>query len=102
LRPFGLALAGAVLAVAATWLALASVVPPAVGFAAYVGVAAVIAASVWSFRLARRSADCLDEMMLEARQRAQRGSPALRVALGVAAAVGLYGLYWATSTFVPH
>jgi SAM-dependent methyltransferase len=102
MRPFGLALAGAAFATASTWLALVRVAPPAVGMSSYLGVAAVVAASVWSFRLARRNGDCLDEMVLEARQRAQRGSPVLHIALGLAAAAGIYGLYWATASFAPH
>jgi hypothetical protein len=103
LRPFVLALAGAVFAVATTWLALARIAPPAVGFSSYLGVAAVVAASVWSFILARRPGNCLDEMIVEARLRERRGRPGRRLALGtLSAAAGLYGLYWATMTFVPH
>ena len=103
LRPFVLALAGAVFAVATTWLALARIAPPAVGFSSYLGVAAVVAASVWSFILARRPGNCLDEMIVEARLRERRGRPGRRLALGtLSAAAGLYGLYWATITFVPH
>lgn len=99
-RPFALALAGASFAAVTTWLALVQVAPPAVGISSYLGVAAVLGASVWSYRLARRSGDCLEEMVFEARPRQSSG---LLGALGlVAVAVGLYGLYWATNTFVPH
>lgn len=106
MRPFGLALAGAGFATLATWLALVGIASPAVGLLSYVGVAAAVAASVWSFRLARRPGDCLEEMIFEARLRERRGTPALRFALdalGVTAvAASLYSLYWATNTFVPH
>jgi hypothetical protein len=70
----------------------------------YLGVGAVVAASIWSFVLARRSGDCLDEMRIEARLGESAPQRRLaRNALGVAAVLfGLYGLYWATSTFVPH
>jgi hypothetical protein len=74
--------------------------------ASYLGVAAVVGASVWSFVLARRPGDCLDEMLVDARMRERRGTLQRRIAGGamsVAAVVfGLYGLYWATTTFVPH
>jgi SAM-dependent methyltransferase len=104
-RPFRLALAGAVYAVATTWLALTEVAPPAVGVSSHLGTAAVLAASIWCFRLARRPGDCLAEMMLVERAAARRGSPARRAALaalgvGVVFA-GLYGLHWATATFAP-
>jgi SAM-dependent methyltransferase len=103
LRPFALALAGALYAIVSTWLALVRVVPPLIGISSYLGVAAVLAASAWSFVLARRPESCLEEMVAEVRLRERRPR---RVALGMlsvaAAAMGLYGLYWATSTFVPH
>jgi SAM-dependent methyltransferase len=105
-RPFRLALAGAAYAVVATWLALTEVAPPAVGMSSYLGTAAVVAASIWSFRLARRPGDCLAEMMQVERARARRGSVARRAALaalGVAVVfAGFYGLHWATATFAPH
>lgn len=105
-RPFRLALAGAVYAVLSTWLALVGMAPPAVGISSYLGVAAVVGASVWSFVLARRRGSCLDEMLIDARMHERRGTPQQRLARGVlsvaAVAVGLYGLYWATYTFVPH
>ena len=100
LRPFGVALAGAVLAVAVTWLSLARMIPGAVGYAAYAGIAAVVAASVWSFVLTRRPGACVEEMLAEARLREGRGKPG-RLALGaLGAAAGLYGLHWATSVFI--
>ena len=68
-RPFRLALAGAVFASAITGVALAGIVPGALGYAAYLGVAAVVGASLWSFVLARRPGDCLQEMIFEARLR---------------------------------
>lgn len=105
-RPYRLALAGAVYASLSTWMALVGMVPPAVGISSYLGVAAVVGASVWSFVLARRPGSCLDEMLIEARMRVRRGTPPRQLARGVlsvaAVAGGLYGLYWATHTFVPH
>jgi SAM-dependent methyltransferase len=68
-RPYRLALAGAVFASAITGVALAGIVPGALGYGAYLGVAAVVGASVWSFVLARRPGDCLQEMIFEARLR---------------------------------
>jgi hypothetical protein len=105
-RPFFLALAGAVYAVAATWLALTEVAPPAVGVSSHLGTAAVVAASIWCFRLARRPGDCLAEMMLVERAAARRGSPVRRAVLAALGVVmvfaGLYGLHWATAAFAPH
>lgn len=105
-RPSALALAGAVVAIAATWLSLARMGPAVVGHAAYLGIAAVVAASVWSFVIARRPGDCIDEMILESRERERRGGPMRRLALGAlgmaAAAIGIYGLHWATIAFVPR
>jgi arsenite methyltransferase len=106
MRPSRLALAGAAYATASTWLSLVEVAPPAVGMSSYLGVAAVLAASVWSFRLARRPGACLDEMLIDARKREGRGTPPQRFARGAlgaaAVAIGLYGLYWATYTFTPQ
>jgi SAM-dependent methyltransferase len=106
MRPFRLALAGTAFAALTTWLALAGSVPAAVGMSSYLGVAAVVGASIWSFVLARRPGDCLDEMLVDARVRERRGTLQRRMARGamsVAAVVfGLYGLYWATTIFVPH
>jgi hypothetical protein len=87
-------------------MALVGMAPPVVGMSSYLGVAAVVGASVWSFVLARRPGNCLDEMLIDARMRERRGTPQQRLARGVlsaaALAVGLYGLYWATYTFAPH
>jgi hypothetical protein len=103
-RPFRLALAGALFASLVTWLSLAGIEPGALGYAAYAGVAAVVGASLWSFVLARRPGDCLEEMVLDARLRERQGTLPQRLARVGAAwgaiAFGLYVLYWATDTFV--
>lgn len=102
-RPFRLALAGAVFASATTWLSLVGIGPAALGHAAYLGVAAVVGASLWSFVMARQPGGCLEEMILDARLRERRGTLTQRLArLGVAwgaIAFGVYVLYWATDTF---
>ena len=104
IRPFWLALAGAIFAITATWLALSGVAP-ALGWWSYLGVAVIVGASLWSFAIERRPRDCLDEMILEECWRERRGSPARRTAiaaLGVAlAAVSLYGVYASVNAFVP-
>jgi len=101
--PPWLALVGAVFAVAATWLALVGVARW-LGWWSYLGVGAVVAASIWSFVLGRQPENCLLEMRYEARQRQAGVSPVRRVtvsALSVAAAsAALYGLYLSVVTFV--
>lgn len=64
MRPFRLAAGGAIVAIIATWISLAGIYPPA-GWAGYAGIAAVVAASVWSFMLGRRPGNCLEEMIRE-------------------------------------
>ena len=102
MRPFRLALLGTVFATVTTWLSLVGVAPPAIGVSSYLGVAAVVGASVWSFVLARRPGNCLDAMLVDARARERRGTLQQRFARGALAvavvAFGLYGLYWATYT----
>jgi ubiquinone/menaquinone biosynthesis C-methylase UbiE len=97
-RPFRLGLAGAVFAVGATWLALVELAPPAVAFGSYAGVAAVIGASVWSFRLSRHAGSCLDEMTREAQLRERRGPLPRRIVKVAGAAFvilgTLYAMYW--------
>jgi Trk-type K+ transport system membrane component len=104
LRPFRLALSGAVFAVATFWLSLVELFP-FMGWWPYLGIAAVVAASVWSFVLARRPGDCLDEMVLEM-QRQQRSASAIRrMAIGTATAVllvaTLYALHLSVRGVVP-
>jgi len=96
LRPFRLALGGAVLAVATFWLSLVEIFP-FLWWWPYMGIAALAGASAWSFILARRPGNCLDEMILEVRRQEQRGSPARRLATGALTGVlvlaTLYGLH---------
>jgi hypothetical protein len=70
----------------------------------YLGIAGLVAASTWSFVLARRPGNCLDEMILEVQRQEQRGSPARRLAMGtlssVLAVAMLYGLHLSVSAFV--
>jgi UPF0716 family protein affecting phage T7 exclusion len=69
----------------------------------YAGVALVIAASVWGYRLSRHPGSCLEEMLREAQLREQRGPPARRLLNGAllasAAVAALYAMYWSVSTF---
>ena len=103
LRPFRLALASAAFAVITFWLSLVEIFP-FMWWWPYVGIAGVVGASAWSFVLARRPGNCLDEMILEVRRQEQRASPARRLAIGTLAGVlavaTLYGLYLSVSGFV--
>lgn len=102
LRPFWLALASAVFAVVCTWASLVGIYP-SLGWWSYLGVAGLVAASVWSFILARRPGDCLEEMVIEAQLRDRRGPPARRFAVGAVTAVAvvatLYGLHASVTAF---
>jgi SAM-dependent methyltransferase len=104
LRPFRLALSGAVFAVATFWLSLVELFP-FMGWWPYLGIAAVVAASVWSFVLARRPGDCLDEMVLEMQRQQRSGSAIRRMAIGTATAVllvaTLYALHLSVRGVVP-
>jgi arsenite methyltransferase len=104
LRPFRLALASAVLAVATFWFSLLEIFP-FMWWWPYVGIAGLVGASVWSFVLARRPGNCLDEMILEVQRQEQRGSHVRRLAMGaltaVLVAVTLYGLHLSVTGFVP-
>jgi SAM-dependent methyltransferase len=103
LRPFRLALGSAVFAVAAFWLSVVGIFP-FMWWWPYLGIAGLVAASTWSFVLARRPGNCLDEMILEVQRQEQRGSPARRLAMGtlssVLAVAMLYGLHLSVSAFV--
>lgn len=83
LRPFWLALGGAAFAIVTTWLSLVEIYPW-MGWWPYIGVAALVAASVWSFYLSRQPGSCIDEMIREAQWRERLGSPAKRVVLTTA------------------
>lgn len=102
LRPFRLALASAVFAVATFWFSLVEIFP-FMWWWPYLGIAGLVAASVWSFILARRPGNCLDEMILEVRRQEHRGSPARRLAMGtltgVLVAATLYGLHLSVAAF---
>lgn len=104
LRPFRLALSGAVFAVATFWLSLVGLFP-FMWWWPYLGIAGVVAASVWSFLLARRPGDCLQEMALEMQQRRRSVSAVRRLAIGTAATVlllaTLYALHLSVRGFVP-
>lgn len=86
MRPAWLGAGGALVAFLTTWISLAGIYPPA-GWAAYAGLAAVVAASVWSFVLARRPGNCLEEMVREAELRA--AAPPLGQRLTRGATIGL-------------
>ena len=104
LGPFWLALAGAVFAIATTWFSLVGIFP-SIWWWPYIGIAALVGASIWSFVLGRRPGDCLNEMIREAQFRQKRGSPGRRAAAGVLTsaiiAAALYGLYASINMFVP-
>ena len=103
LRPFRLALASAVFAVATFWFSLVEIFP-FMWWWPYLGIAGVVGGSAWSFILARQPGNCLDEMILDVRRQERRGSPARRLALGtltgVLVAATLYGLHLSVSGFV--
>jgi SAM-dependent methyltransferase len=103
LRPFRLALASTVFAAAAFWLSVVGIFP-FMWWWPYLGVAGVIGASAWSFVLARRPGNCLDEMVLEVQRQERRGSPARRLAMstltGVLVVATLYGLHLSVRAFV--
>lgn len=100
--PFGLALASAVFAIASTWVSIVGIFP-VMGWWSYLGVAGLIAASVWSFVLARRPGDCVAEMVRDAQRRSQHGSPARRFAINLLTGgiiiITLYGLRASVSGF---
>jgi hypothetical protein len=104
LRPFRLALASAVFAVATFWFSLVEIFP-FMWWWPYVGIAGLVGASVWSFILARRPGNCLDEMILELKREERRGSPARRLAAGTVTGVlvlaTLYGLHLSVAGFMP-
>jgi len=104
LRPFWLALAGAVFAVAATWVALVGILP-ALGWWSYLGVAAVVGASLWSFVLGRQPGHCVNEMIREAKWRERRGAVTQRLTTamlsGALIVATLYGLYASVVAFAP-
>jgi len=104
LRPFWIALAGGVFAVVATWLALVGIFP-FLGWWSYLGVAALIGASGWSYMLARQPGSCLEEIRIEARALERAGSPLRRVLTaslaGILVAASLYGLYESVRAFAP-
>jgi SAM-dependent methyltransferase len=104
LRPFRLALASAVFAVAAFWLSLVEIFP-FMWWWPYLGLAGLVGASVWSFVLARRPGNCLDEMILEVQRQEGRASPARRLTMGTVTGAlvlaALYGLHLSVSGFLP-
>jgi SAM-dependent methyltransferase len=103
LRPFRLALFSALFAVVTFWLSLVEIFP-FMWWWPYLGIAGLVGASVWSFILARRPGDCLEEMILEMQQEARGGSPARRLAVGTATGAlviaTLYGLHLSVAGFV--
>lgn len=104
LRPFWLAFSSAVFATVTFWLSLVEIFP-FMGWWPHLGIAGMVAASLWSFLLARRPGNCVDEMIREAQWRERRGSLARRLATrilaGTIAAAALYGLYASVVAFAP-
>ena len=104
LRPFWLALASAAFAVGATWVALVGIWP-SLAWWSYLGIAGVVAASAWSFVLARQPGSCVNEMIREERRRERRGTGVRRLAnlMATAALLAtiLYGLHLSVTAFTP-
>jgi arsenite methyltransferase len=104
LRAFWLALGGASFAIVTTWLSLVEIYAW-MGWWPYLGVAAVLAASGWSFHLARQPGNCLEEMVREAQWRERLGSPLTRVTIATAAiaiaTASLVGLSTLVTVYVP-
>lgn len=104
-RPFWLALIGAVFATASTWLSIVEIAP-ILGWWSYLGVACIVVASIWGFVLARRPGNCVEEMIMDAKLREQRGSPARRLTTAaltcVLMAATFYGLYVSIEMFAPR
>ncbi len=104
LRPFWLALASAAFAIVTTWLSLVKIYPMPVWWS-YLGVAGLVGASLWSFRLARRPGSCVDEMVREAQWRERWGSGTQRLARfmlsGLLVVAALVGLYTSVVVFAP-
>jgi SAM-dependent methyltransferase len=102
LRPFWLALGGAVFAIATTWMALVGIATGVAWFS-YAGIAGLVGASAWSFVLSRARGDCAAEMIRDARRRRRRRSLAWRLLTatlgGLLAAATLYGLYVSVQAF---
>ncbi len=92
-RPFRLACGAAIVAILTTWISLLEIYPPA-GWLAYAGVAGVVGASLWSFRLARQPGNCLAEMVREAELRAQRPPLIQRAIRAAAAGIAIGGLLY--------
>lgn len=90
-RPFYLALAGAVFAISATWLALAGGLP-SLGLWSHAGLAAVVIASGWNFYQSRQPGNCLKEMIREEQLRQQRGGMLNRTVKTGATALALGAL----------
>lgn len=101
-RPFWLALTGAVFATASTWLAIVGIAP-ILGWWSYLGVACIVVASIWGFVLARRPGNCVEEMIIDAKLREQRGTPARRLVTAALTclliAATFYGLHTSVEIF---
>lgn len=102
-RPFWLAFAGAVFATASTWLAIVEIAP-ILGWWSYLGVACIVIASIWGFVLARRPGSCVEEMIMHAKLREQRGTPTRRLVTAaltcVLMAATFYGLHTSVEIFM--
>lgn len=95
--PFWLGLVGGVFAIVTTWLAVVGI-SPRLAWWSYLGVAAVVIASMWSFVIGRQPGACLAEMRYEARRLQMRESLSRRLIVTMfstlTVAATLYGLYY--------
>lgn len=87
-RPFWLGLGGALFAIATTWLALTGIYP-FMAMWPHIGIACVVAASVWNYYQSRQPGNCLAEMIREEQFRQNRGGTVQRIALSSACVVAI-------------
>ncbi len=104
MAPFWLGLTGGVVSIASFWLSGVGFVP-SLWWWPNVGMAVLVAASLWSFFKARQADSWVDDMIREAALRAARPPFPRRVAngaaLSIAAAAAFYGMYKSVDSFAP-
>lgn len=100
LAPFWIAAAFSVSAIAAFWLSVTGFVPAAWWWP-YVGLAGIVAASLWSFFANRAAPNCIEDMLREAaKPDVPAGRRLARSAAWIAAAAAIfYGLYKSVEVF---